>query len=145
MKPGMDDYIEISTDGKVSKLDKWQYNDTLNLLARNALFTRKTRLFGYWVDRFVTALKIVNVKNLPLKRMLTEQDGTLRTELYYSKTDVLKKNYEIWYDPFKRDYYLDIWEEQYWEALFNYSLELATQAGFTIYLESVDEGIAMRV
>ena len=139
-----DEYIEISTDGKVSKLDKWQYNDTLNLLARNALFTRKTKLFGYWVDRFITALKIVNTKNLPLKQMLTNNDQTLRETMYYSKTEQLKKNNEIWFDPIKRDIYLDLWEEQYWEALFDYGLELATQAGFTIYLESVDESIAMR-
>lgn len=142
MKP--DEYIEIDTDGKVSKLDKWQYNDTLNLLARNALFTRKTQLFGYWVDRFVTALKIVNTKNLPLKKMLLEHDNQLRDSKYYNKTEQLKKNHEIWYDPIKRDNYLGVWEEQYWEALFDYSLELATQAGFTIYLESVDESIAMR-
>jgi len=139
-----DEYIEIDTDGKVSKLDKWQYNDTLNLLARNALFTRKTKLFGYWVDRFITALKIVNTKNLPLKQMLVDNDQRLRENKYYTKTERLKKNNEIWYDPIKRDIYLDVWEEQYWEALFDYGLELATQAGFTIYLESIDESIAMR-
>jgi len=136
--------IEIDLAGKVSKLDKWDYNKTLNILARNALFTRKTHQFGYWVDRFVTALKVVNVKNMPLKKMLQEQDQELRIEYYYGRTDELKKNYEIWYDDFKRDYYLDLWEEQYWENFFDYALELATQAGFTIYLENIDEGIALR-
>jgi hypothetical protein len=134
----------IDIGGKVSKLDKWDYNKTLNILARNALFTRKTPHFGYWVDRFVCALKVVNVKNMPLKKMLYEQDNKLRDEYFYTRTDNLKKNHEIWNDPYKRDYYLDLWEEQYWEAMFDYSLELATQAGFTIYLESIDEGMALR-
>jgi len=139
-----DEYIEIDTYGKVSKLDKWDYNKTLNILARNALFTRKTPQFGYWVDRFTTALKIVNVKKLPLKKMLQEEEEKIREIEYYSKTDQLKKNFEIWNDDYKRDTYLNLWEENYWEKLFDYTLELATQAGFTIYLESIDESIALR-
>jgi len=138
------EYVEIDTYGKVSKLDKWDYNKTLNILARNALFTKKTPQFGYWVDRFVTALKVVNVKKLPLKKILNEQEEKIRYIEYYDKADELKKNYEVWHDPYKRDNYLDLWEEKYWEHLFDYSLELATQAGFTIYLESIDESIALR-
>ena len=139
-----DRYIEIDTYGKVSKLDKWDYNKTLNILARNALFTMKTPVFGYWVNRFVTALKVVNVKKLPLKKMLIEKDSEIREQEYYNKTDQLQKNNEVWNDYYRRDFYLSLWEEKYWEALFDYSLELATQAGFTIYLESIDESIALR-
>jgi len=138
-----DEEIEIDVAGKVSKVDKWNYNDTLNVLAKNALFTKKTMPFGYWVDRLVTALKIVNVKNLPLKKMLNDQEEIFR-DGYYLKLDELKKNYEIWYDPLKRKIQLDKWEQIYYETLFDYALELATQAGFTIHLDSIDEGIAMR-
>jgi hypothetical protein len=144
MTDEIDDIIEIETSGKVSKLDKWEYNKTLNILARNALFTKKTPKFGYWVDRFVTALKVVNVKNLPLKKMLSETKEKILEKEYYRKEDKLKHNYEIWNDPYKRDICLDEWEEQYYEKLFDYSLELATQAGFTIYLESIDERMSMR-
>jgi len=143
MKEDDESFIEIDAYGKVSKLDKWEYNKTLNVLARNALFTKKTIQFGFWVDRFITAIKIVNIESLPLKKMIKDEEKKIRSN-YYDKLDMLKKNIEIWYDDYKRDYYLDIWAEQYWEELFDYGLEVATQAGFTIYLESIDQNIATR-
>jgi len=136
--------IELDRAGKVSKTDKWQYNDTLNILARNALFTKDTPNFGYWVSRFVTALKIVNVKFLPLKKVLTEADIYFREKCFYEKVDVYSKDNWTWEDPYKRAIMCDKWQQNYWESLFDYALELATQAGFTINLESIDESIAIR-
>lgn len=130
----MTDEIDYDIEGKVSKLDKWKFNDTLNILARNAYFTKGTPMFSSWVDRFVTALKPVNTKKLPLKEKIETADAFLSEKYYWEKHDKLKKNYEIWYHPIKRDLYLDKWKEQYWEKLFDYAMELATSAGFTIYL-----------
>jgi hypothetical protein len=128
-------------DGRVSKIDKWKYNDTLNILARNALFLKGTPRFGYWVSRFVTALKPINTDKLPLRQILVDAEYHLSEKYYWIKIDQLRKNYEIWYDDFKRDHYLSIWEEEYWEKLFDYALELATRAGFTIYLVKYEHKI----
>ena len=140
-----DDYLDIDVPGRASRLDKWKYNDILNDIARKALYSLGTPWFGYWVKRFVKALSVVNMKNLPLKKMIQDEDHLLKEEFYYSKADELKKNFEIWYDDYKRDCYLSQWEEQYWDALFEYSLELATKAGFTFHLDNIDESVALRV
>jgi len=86
------------------------------------------------INRFVTALKPVNTKKLPLRKNLEQAEYYFSEKCYWKRVDELKKNYEIWNDFYKRDIYLDKWEEDYWEQLFDYSLELATSAGFTIYL-----------
>ena len=141
-----DDIVEVeNVPGRASKIDKWKYNDILNDIARRGLYVLGTPQFSYWSKRFVRALRIVNLKNLPLKKMIDERDEELKEELYYSKERVLKKNFEVWYDAYKRDSYLTKWEEDYWEALFEYCLELATKAGFTLHLDSIDESIALRM
>ena len=139
-----DGYIEIDVPGRASKIDKWKYNDVLNDIARRALYFLGTPWFRYWAKRFIMAMRVINVRNLPLKKMIDDKDKELREELYYSRADVLKDYYEIWFDPFKRDFYLDKWEEEYWETLFEYALELATQAGFTLRLDAIDESVALR-
>ena len=113
-----DNEYTISQDGKVSRLDRWNYNDTLNILVRNALFTKGTPQFGYWVDRFASALRVISLRNLPLKRKINEVDMKFRDEYYWDKVKVLKQHEDIWADIIKRDCYLDEWEEEYWVALF---------------------------
>ena len=140
-----DEYIDITTPGRASRVDKWKYNDILNDLARQAWYNLGTPWFTYWAKRFIKALSIVNIKNLPLKKIIHEKDIELKESLYYNRTDKLKKKYEIWNDPFKRDIYLHKWEEEYWETLFDYCLDLATQSGFTLVIDSIDESVALRV
>ena len=79
-----------------------------------------------------------------IQKMIDKKDMSLRNILYYDKIEKLKKTREIWHDFFKRDYYLDKWEEEYYVALFDYCLELATQAGFTFHLDNIDEAVAFR-
>jgi len=138
------EYVEIEGIGRASKVDKWKYNDTLNDLARKSLYTLGTPSFSYWSKRFIRSLRIVNLKNLPLKKMIDNKDEELK-QIYYDKEKDLKKKYEIWYDAYKRDSRLSKWEEEYWEDLFEYCLELATKAGFTLHLDSIDESIALRM
>ena len=83
-----------------------------------------------------------NKKTLKINTYTLQQTIPKSINIFY--TDQLQKNNEVWNDYYRRDFYLSLWEEKYWEALFDYSLELATQAGFTIYLESIDESIALR-
>jgi len=129
-----EDIYKEDLDGRVSRVDKWKYNDTLNILARNALFSKGLPQFSNWVDRFVAALKPINTKRLPLKKKLEDADDYFYKIEYFDKREKLKLSPEIWGDPYKKGGYLDKWSQNYWEALFDYSLELATQAGFTIYL-----------
>jgi len=139
------DFIDVEdVTGRASKVDKWKYNDILNDLARQALYTLGTPRFSHWVKRFIKALRVVNVKNLPLRDMIDQTENKLKEQLYYVREDQLKKDYEIWYHPIRRDLYLDKWEEEYYEAMFDYTLDLATRAGFTFHLESIDEGVALR-
>jgi len=140
-----DDFIDVEdVTGRASKVDKWKYNDILNELARQSLYTLGTPRFGHWVKRFIKALRVVNVKNLPLRDMIDQTESKLKEQLYYVKEDQLKKQYEIWGDFYKRDIYLDKWREEYYEAMFDYTLDLATRAGFTFHLESIDESVALR-
>ena len=140
-----DEYVDITTPGRASKVDKWKYNDILNDLARRAWYNYGTPNFTHWASRFINALRIVNIKNLPLKKMINKKDNELKETLFYKKADQLKKRYDIWNDNYKRIIYLDKWEHDYWEALFNYCLDLATQAGFTLVIDSIDESVALRV
>lgn len=141
-----DEEVNINNlTGRASKVDKWKYNDILNDIARRALYNLATPSFGYWSKRFVKALRVINIKNLPMKDMIDKQDFLYRDTLYYNKIDELKKNNEVWFDLYKRDYYLDKWEEEYYVAIFDFCLELATQAGFTFHLDSIDESVAIRM
>ena len=140
----MYDNLDINIDGKVSKIDKWKYNDILNDLARHALINKGNIYFNGWVKKFVTALKPVSTPNLPMKTKLEKVEQQLGERLYWSKRRNLQKNRAIWYHPYKSEGYLNKWEQDFWEAYFDYALEMATQAGFTIHLDSIDQGIAMR-
>jgi len=137
------EFIELGVPGRASRVDKWKYNDILNDLARRALYTMGTPVFSYWSYRFVKALQVVNIKNLPLKRIIYEKNEYL-LDVFHDKKDDLKKKRWIWHDEYKRDCYLDLWGEQYWCDLFEFCLELATKAGFTLQLDSIDESVALR-
>ena len=137
-----DDLYDVP--GRASKIDKWQYNDILNDIARQGWYNLGTKYFKNWAKRFYKALRVINTKNLPIRKYLDKKHDELR-DIYDERVRWLKQREELWGNPVKRDDYLDRWEEEYWEDLFDYSLDLATQAGFTFHLENIDESVALRV
>jgi len=132
--------VDVVIDGKVSKLDKWKYEDTLNILARNAIFTLGTPAFYVWVDRLATALRCVNIKNLPLRDKINKERGNMG-DCYNKDMDYLEK---IQPHEIKRYIMEDVIRQKHYENFLDFLLDLATNAGFTLYLESIDERAAMR-
>jgi len=141
----MKEYNDLyDVPGRASKIDKWRYNDILNDIARQGWYTLGDPSFKKWSKRFYFALRVVNTKTLPIREALDKKYNEL-WNIYDSRKKWLMKQNELWGDTFKKGDYLDRWEEEFWEELFDYSLDLATQAGFTFHLENVDESVGLRV
>jgi len=120
----------IDIDGKVSKVDKWTYNYTLNEFARNALRTVGTPLFKGWVKKLKMALSAVNSKRLPLRTMIDKEWDEMN-DFYNEDLDYLER---VQPHIIKRSITEDWIEEKHHENFLNFLLDLATRAGFTIYL-----------
>ena len=125
--------------GHASEYDKWKYNFILNDLARQALYTLGNPYFSHWVKRFIKALRVIDVEKLPIREKIDNENKTL-LDIYYNKVNILQKDYDIWNHPLKRAEVLDRYEEEYWESLFDYGLDIATKAGFTIDIKLSSEG-----
>lgn len=137
---GVREEVDIVIDGKVSKLDKWKYEDTLNILARNAIFTLGTSAFYVWVDRLAVALRCVNVKSLPLRDKIDKERKKMN-DCYNQDMNYLEK---IQPHEIRRSIMEDSVRQKHYENFLDFLLDLATNAGFTLYLESIDESASLR-
>ena len=136
--------LETNIDTKVSKVDKWKYNDILNDLARRTLIAKGSVYFGENVLKFITALKPISTDKLPIKQRLAAAETILSERFYWSKIDELKKINAIWNHPLKRGIMEEEWKDDFFVAYFDYALDVATAAGFTIQLENIHEGTGIR-
>jgi hypothetical protein len=128
--------------GTVSKYDKWAYNNVLVDLARQVLFHRNTPKSYEWVERFIAALCVVNTRHLPIKDRIDAKKHALLAEAnsVYDKwvadnpTAKRSKKYRVECDV----------RRQYWNELFEFALDVATDAGFTINIDLIHESDGLR-
>lgn len=142
----MDDEIEFDSKaelrGRISKMDRWSYNKLLTDLARNVLFTRGNPESRIWVERFVTALSVINTKQLPIKDKINNKKDTLLKEINLEYDNKLEKHPNMKrFVKYSLERSLRQW---YWEHLFEYALDLATEAGFTLGIDLIHEAEGIR-
>ena len=133
--------VTVDFEGKVSKLDKWKYNDTLNDIARMCFMHMGLPSFKRHVKALYKALRAASTKKMNIREELDNEYERL-WNIFQSKKNQIADAY--WLGWLVQDIRVEEEEDKFWSNLFDYCLECATAAGFTIYTEVIDESVGLR-